>query len=327
MPWRIRSSVMPISGCFSSVCRRMALKRASSSSPRNVSPHRHANSRAMVRHRTSQTSSLGSRLMKIRIGVGLSAGLAGDTEQFQAAVQHMERCGFDSLWLSEVLSTPTLDPLAGLTFAAGITRKLKLGTTMLLPGRNPVRLAKELATIDRLSKGRLLLVFVPGLTEGAESQAIGVPVKERGVWIDEVLPLVRRFWSEDNVVHSGGRFTYEGLTVRPKPLQDPLEVWLGGNAPSALRRAGRLSDGWLPSLCTPEEAASGRHVIEEAAKDAGRCIDPEHFGISIGYARDAISPAQAARIARRRPGLDPASVIPVGLSGLREMLERYVAVG
>jgi probable F420-dependent oxidoreductase len=265
--------------------------------------------------------------VKIRIGVGLSAGLTGDVEQFESVVQHMERCGFDSLWLSEVLSTPSLDPLAGLTYAAGVTRKLKLGTTMLVPGRNPVRLAKELATIDRLSKGRLLLVFVPGLTEGAESQAIGVPVKERGAVIDEVLPLVRRFWSEDNVSHAGARFAYDGLTVRPRPLQDPLEVWLGGNAPAALRRSGRLSDGWLPSLCTPAEAAAGRAQIEAAAAEANRCIDPEHFGISIGYARDAISPAQAARVTRRRPGLDPAAVIPVGLSGLRELLERYVAVG
>src|SRR5918997_3158687 len=118
----------------------------------------------------------------------------------------MEQCGFDSLWLSEVLST----------------------------GRNPVRLAKELATIDRLSNGRLLLVFVPGLTEGAESQAIGVPVKERGPWLDEVLPLVRRFWSEDNVQHTGQLFTYDGLSVHPKPVQEPLEVWLGGHAPRAL---------------------------------------------------------------------------------------------
>jgi probable F420-dependent oxidoreductase len=265
--------------------------------------------------------------VKVRIGVGLSAGLSGDAEQFEAAVQHMERCGFDSLWLSEVLSTPTLDPLAGLTFAAGVTRKLKLGTTMLLPGRNPVRLAKELATIDRLSRGRLLLVFVPGLTEGAESQAIGVPVKERGAVIDEVLPLLRRFWSEDQVTHQGPRYSYDHLTVTPKPRQEPLEAWLGGNAPSALKRAGRLSDGWLPSLCTPAEAAQGRQIIQENATHAGRTIDPEHFGISIGYARNEISPAQAARVTRRRPGLDPADVIPVGHTGLRVMLTRYIDVG
>src|SRR5207237_1468627 len=146
--------------------------------------------------------------MKIRIGVGLSAATAGDADAFGSALQTMAQCGFDSLWLSEVLSTPVLDPLAGLAFAAAVTGKLKLGTTMLVPGRNPVRLAKSLATIDQISRGRLLLVFVPGLADGPESQAIGVPVKERGAIIDEVLPLVRRFWSEDNVQHAGPHFTY-----------------------------------------------------------------------------------------------------------------------
>src|SRR5262249_16473187 len=92
------------------------------------------------------------RRMKIRIGVSLGAAGASDSDGFAGAVQHMERRGFDSLWLSEVLTNPVLDPLAGLAFAAGVTTKLKLGTTMTVTGRNPVRMAKELATIDRLSR-------------------------------------------------------------------------------------------------------------------------------------------------------------------------------
>src|SRR5262245_11680876 len=194
----------------------------------------------------------------------------------------MEQCGFDSLWLSEVLTTPVIDPLAGLAYAAGTVRKLKLGTTLALPGRNPIRLAKELATIDRLSGGRLLLVMVPGLSDPTEQQAIGMPMKERGAVIDEVLPLLRRLWSEDGVTHHGPRYEYEGLTLRPRPVQDPLEMWLCGTAPSALRRAGLLSDGWLPSLLTPAEAAAGRATIEQFARAAGRAIDPEHFGVSLG---------------------------------------------
>jgi alkanesulfonate monooxygenase SsuD/methylene tetrahydromethanopterin reductase-like flavin-dependent oxidoreductase (luciferase family) len=129
------------------------------------------------------------------------------------------------------------------------------------------------------------------------------------------------------VTHQGPRLCYQGLTVRPRPLQNPLEVWLGGTAKSALRRAGRLSDGWLPSLCTPAEAAAGRTAIEAAAAEVGRHVDPEHFGISLAYAREAISAAQAARIAKRRPELDPATVIPVGMTGLHEMLQRYIDVG
>jgi probable F420-dependent oxidoreductase len=265
--------------------------------------------------------------MKIRIGVGLGAGGASDTESFTATVQRMEACRFDSLWLSEVLTTGVLDPLSGLAYAAGVTRKLKLGTTMTVTGRNPVRLAKELATIDRLSGGRLLLVFVPGLTNELEDQALGVPVKERGAWLDEVLPLVRRLWSSERVVHRGALFCYDGITVEPRPVQDPLEVWLGGTARSALRRAGRLSDGWLPSLCTPAEAAEGRAAIEAAAAEVGRRVDPEHFGISLSYAYDGIPAAQVARIAKRRPGADPTTLIPVGLPALRDLLQRYIDVG
>src|SRR5690348_4844530 len=148
--------------------------------------------------------------MKVRIGIGLG-GLG--PEAFVGAVQCMERLGFDSLWLSEVLTTGVLDPLTGLAYAAGITRKLKLGTTMTVTSRNPVRMAKELATIDQISKGRLLLVFVPGLTNRQEDQALGVPVKERGAWLDEVLPLTRRLWSEDNVIHRGALFCYDGISI------------------------------------------------------------------------------------------------------------------
>jgi probable F420-dependent oxidoreductase len=265
--------------------------------------------------------------MKIRIGVGLGAAGASDPDAFAGIVQHMERRGFDSLWLSEVLTGQVVDPLAGLSFAAGLTTKLKLGTTMTVTGRNPIRMAKELATIDRFSGGRLLLVFVPGLTDRFEDQALGVPVAQRGAWIEEVLPLVRRLWSEDAVSHAGARFCYEGLSLQPKPLQQPLEVWLGGNARSALLRAGRLADGWLPALCTPQEAAAGREAIQAAATEADRQVDPEHFGISLAYAREAIPASQVARIAKRRPGLDPTTVMPVGMQGLRDMLERYVDVG
>jgi probable F420-dependent oxidoreductase len=265
--------------------------------------------------------------MKIRIGVGLGASGAADSDGFTAAVCRMEECGFDSLWLSEVLSTPVPGTLAGLAFAAGVTRRLKLGTTLLATGRNPVRLAKELATIDRLANGRLLLVFVPGLTTTVESQAIGVPVAERGAVIDEVLPLVRRLWSEATVTHHGRHFAIDGLELWPKPVQDPLEVWLGGTARSALRRAGQLADGWLPSLCTPAEAAAGRATIQAVAAEVGREVDPEHFGISLTYARAGLPPGQIERIARRRPGIDPTLFVPVGLDGLRERLREYIDVG
>ena len=257
--------------------------------------------------------------------MGLGAAASGD--ELAEIVCEMERCGFDSLWLSEVLSTPAVEPMVGLAFAAATVKKLKLGTTMLVPGRNPVRLAKQLATIDRLSGGRLLVVLVPGLTESVESQAIGVQPRSRGAWLDEALPLLRRLWTGEEVTHHGALFSFEGVSLRPRPVQQPLDLWLGGTAPSALRRAGRLSDGWLPSLLTPAEARAGREAIEAAAAEAGREVEAEHFGVSLGYARERISERQVASIARRRPGVEPETLVPVGLEGLRQRLREFTDVG
>jgi probable F420-dependent oxidoreductase len=266
--------------------------------------------------------------VKVRIGFGLgTAGWAVD-ERFGGLVDDLERLGFDSLWLSERLTTPTVDPIVGLAFAAGRTRRLKLGTSVLvLPGRNLGILAKELASLDRLAAGRLLLAFGLGVADPSEQQAFGVTRRERSSWFDEALPLLRRLWTEEQVDHQGPRFSYEGLSIQPKPIQQPIEVWLGGSAPSELRRVGRLGDGWLPSLIRPSEAAAARTVVETAAAEAGREIDPEHFGAIVVYAHQAIPPAQVQAIATRRPGVDPAELIPVGLPAARAAVERFVEAG
>src|SRR5438552_448833 len=262
--------------------------------------------------------------MKIRIGVG-AAGSASTPEALAELVAAVDTLGFDSLWLSEVLTGPVLDPMVGLAWAAANNPRLKLGTTMLLPGRNVLRLAKQLASLDVLCKGRLLVTLVPGLTYAPERDAIGVDPKRRGAFIDEALPLLRRLWAGETVSHEGIAGSFRDVKLSPLPVQTPLEVWLGGTAPAALERCGRLSDGWLPSLCTPEEAAAGRVVIEEAAAKAGRSISSEHFGMSIGYASAPIDPATARPMTARRPR--SVELTPVGRSALRERIEGFIAVG
>ena len=262
--------------------------------------------------------------MKIRIGVG-AGGASPTTEALAELVTGLDELGFDSLWLSEVLTGPVVDPVVGLAWAASSNARLKIGTTMLLPGRNVVRLAKQLASLDLLSKGRLLVTLVPGLTYAPEREAIGVDPKQRGAFIDEALPLLRRLWAGETVSHDGPAGRLREVALWPRPVQQPLEVWLGGTAPAALERCGRLSDGWLPSLCTPEEAAAGRVVIEEAAARAGRSISNEHFGVSIGYASAPIDPATARTMAARRPRA--LELTPVGLPALRKAIEQFIAVG
>src|SRR5712691_9001433 len=143
--------------------------------------------------------------------------------------------------------------------------------------------------------------------------------------IDEALPLLRRLWAGETVSHDGAAGTFHEVKLSRLPVQQPLEVWLGGTVPAALDRCGRLSDGWLPSLCTPEEAAAGRAVIDEAAARAGRSISGEHFGMSIGYARVPIDPSTARMMVARRPRA--LELTPVGLPALRKLVEQFIAVG
>ena len=268
--------------------------------------------------------------MKIRIGYGLGTGASqAGGAGFAALVDNLEANRFDSLWLSERVTGGAVDPIVGLSVAAGRTKKLKLGFSVLvLPGRNPALLAKELASLDWLSDGRLLPAFGLGVADGGEQQAFGVERSERAKRFDEALPLLRRLWSEDSVDHDGPFFTYKGLTIRPKPVQSPLEVWLGGRAPSELRRVGRLGDGWLPSFTSPADAAAGRAVVEEAAAAAGRAIDDEHWGALVIYTRGNELPERFATLLKaRNPDADPGDIVPAGLPALRAHLERFCEVG
>ncbi|MGH9025727.1 MAG: LLM class flavin-dependent oxidoreductase [Acidimicrobiia bacterium] len=266
--------------------------------------------------------------MKVRIGYGLGVQGLADDGHLGELVDGLEARGFDSLWLSERLTGGAPDPVVGLAFAAGRTRKLKLGTSVqVLPGRNPADVAKAWASLDRLSGGRALPAFGLGIADPGEQQAFGVAREERAAWFDEALPLLRRIWSEESVDHDGSRFHYRGLTVRPKPIQQPLEVWLGGRAKSELRRVGRLGDGWLPSFSTPGEVAAGRVVVEEAAGEAGRAIDPEHFGALVIYVHDEIPELLRLAVAHRRPGLDVEEMVPVGLPAVRAQLEAFMEHG
>lgn len=268
--------------------------------------------------------------MKVRIGYSAGAAGAGalnDLDRFAEMVDALEACRFDSVWVPEVVTATSLDPLTALGFAAGRTTKLKIGSHFVAVGRNPARLAKELATLDRLSGGRLLLTFVIGLAEAPELQAYGVAKDERTAVLDETLGLLRRFWAGETVDHDGRFFHFDGVKIDPQPRQTPLEVWFGGMTPSALRRCGQLSDGWIPGFILPARAAAAKVAIDEAASAAGRTIDPEHFGMNVQYSRGPLPEAAKARLQARYPGVDVDELVPTSLDGLRRRLGDYLDVG
>ena len=265
--------------------------------------------------------------MKVRIGVGLGTRTRLHGPEFGEVVDSIERLGFDSLWLSERIGTDAPDPVVAMSYAAGRTTRLKFGMSVLvLPGRNPVVLAKELATLAVMSGGRLLPAFGLGVADPREHQAFGVERGERARWFDEALAVMRSCWFDEVVDHDGERFHYQGLQVRPQPAR--LDVWLGGIAPSELRRVGRLADGWLPSFTTPGDAAAGRAVIEQVAAEHERSIEEDHFGVLIPYTLDDVPDVLLAQLARRRPDLDdPAVLVPVGWDALTDTIKRFVDVG
>ena len=209
--------------------------------------------------------------MKVRIGFGFGVRTKLNDSGFAEVVDALEALRFDSLWLSERIGGDAPDPLVAMSFAAGRTQRLKFGmSVMVLPGRNPIVLAKELATLDRLSNGRLLPAFGLGVADPHEQQAFGVERGARAKMFDEALAVLRGCWSAEPLTHHGEHFHYDNLQVRPKPLQHHVDVWLGGIAPSELRRVGRLADGWLPSFVTPDDAARGREIEMNLIEDQSR---------------------------------------------------------
>jgi probable F420-dependent oxidoreductase len=263
--------------------------------------------------------------VKVRIGIAL--GAAGAPGEFAAAVDGLERAGVDSLWLPEMVYGPLVEPFVGMAYALSRTTRLKVGTGVsVLPGRHPVLVAKQLASLAGLAPGRVLPVFGLRPARRNERDLFAVPAGRRAAVFDESLRVLRLLLHEDTVSFDGEFFTVQGASIGPRPAK-PLDIWLGGTAPAALRRVGRLGDGWLASLITPEEAGAGRAAIEAAAAAAGREIEPDHYGISLAVATGPIPAALVAAVRERRPDADPASLIPASWPDARRMIEAYVAEG
>ncbi len=267
--------------------------------------------------------------MKVRIGVSL--GPAGTPEAFADAVDLLEQAGVDSLWLPENVYSPLVEPFTGMAFALSRTRRLKAGSGVsVLPGRHPVLVAKQLASLAGLAPGRVVPVLGLLPANPAERVLFPVPDGKRAASFDESLQLLRLLLTAEKVTFDGEFFSVSDASVGSLPAK-PLDIWLGGSAPAGLRRVGRLADGWLGSLLTPEEAGAAVAVIAEAAAEARREVERDHFGLSLPVVfagnGHGIPPALLASIHRRRPEADPATLVAVGWDGARRMIRQYVEAG
>ena len=279
--------------------------------------------------------------MSIRVGVQFAGWPLGPLEgqRFFDFVDRVEALGLDSLWFSDRLisSTPTLGSTAALATVAARTRKLKFGSAVLvLPTRNVLEVAKEIATLDLLSGGRMLPAFGLGSEDEREYESAGIPKPQRAGRLDEAVPLLRRLWSEDHVTHHGRYFHCSDVTLSPKPAptasgQGP-PIWFGGRSAAAFRRVGRLGDGWLASFITPDEVREGVAAVKAAAVEVGRSLEEDHYGVIVTY-RVAGSRAQAIEglapnLARFRPDVPPEDYCAFGsVDECIAVIRRFIDAG
>lgn len=245
-------------------------------------------------------------------------------DEMQALVRLVDDCGYDSLWVGDhiAFAVAIFDPLLQLAQAAVVSRRLKLGTNVyLVPLRHPVPIAKQAATLDHLSEGRLIFGVGVGGEFPKEFEACGVPLGERGARLSAAIPLLRQLWRGEPVSYNGRYFgAFSEVSMQP-PARQPggPPIWVGGRADAALARAGRLADGWISYVVTPETYRAGLETIAAAAEAAGRRID--HFGTGhLLFARLDASYEQAldaaAATLSHRYAMD-----------FRRAAERYAALG
>ena len=266
--------------------------------------------------------------MKVRIAV-TPPNHALDGLEFVAYLEACEQLGFDTVWLSDIPLGPGGDPLVSLSFAAAATQRLKLGANIVPLGRNPLWLAKQLAQLDQLSGGRLLLSFVPGLGSPPERAALGHAqvMRDRGRAVDQTIELLRRWWAGETVTASMYGFDFNNITVEPRPLQQPLEKWMGGKGTKALARVGGIADGWLRSVMTPAEDAQGGRGTEAEAAAHQRCVDSDHFGISVPFTRTTADSNNYAALQQRRDDGDLSEVVAVGSTALSDLIRAHIDAG
>jgi probable F420-dependent oxidoreductase len=272
--------------------------------------------------------------MGVGIGIGMAECPFSDAADYWRWVDMIEAGGVDSLWQTDrmVGPHPMLEALSVMAAVAGRTRRLKFGMNVLsLAFRDPVLVAKQCATIDFLSAGRLLPAFGIGSPRAPEWRMMNVDTRTRGAKTDEALDIIARLWRGETVDHEGRFFSLSGATILPKPVQADLPMWIGGGSKAAIRRTARIGTGWIGGPETPAEIGPIIAGIKTAAREAGRRIDDDHYGASFPvYFGSAEAPTVRRAMAAYmdRTGHDPDMYFAVGDAGVViERIAAYVEAG
>ena len=247
----------------------------------------------------------------MKFGLAFASSIAIDHQASMEICRRAEAAGFESLWGGEHVilpstiessypytedgkipaqpDTPIPDPLIWLAFAAAAAPTMRLGTCILIvPQRNPLILAKELATLDQLSGGKVELGLGVGWLE-EEFDALGVPWARRGARNDEYIAAMRTLWSGPEVEFHGEFVDFPPVTCSPRPIQSSIPILVGGDSDVAVRRAARLADGYFPGEGDVERLGGLIQRVRQAAEDAGR--DPDSIEINAMFSTQMTDPA------------------------------------
>jgi probable F420-dependent oxidoreductase len=272
--------------------------------------------------------------MTVAVGLGLMEFPFKGAQGYWRWVDLAEAGGADSIWQTDRLlsAQPMLECMTAMAALAGRTRRLKFGMNVVsLALRDPVLLAKQCATIDVLSEGRLLPAFGIGSPHAPEWKALHIDTKTRGRRTDEGLEIVRRLWREDKVDFVGEHYRLSGATISPKPVQANLPMWIGGGSEAAIRRTARIGTGWQGGPETPAEAGRIVAAIRTALIETGRSIDDDHYGASFPFHFGRASEPAVARgmeAYTKRTGHAADAYFAVGDAGtIVWRIAEYVAAG
>ncbi len=272
--------------------------------------------------------------MAVGLGIGLGRFPFESGKDYFRWVELCELGQVDSIWQTDRLVSrePNLETLSTMAALAGATDRIRFGMNVAsIALRDPLLTAKQCATIDLLSDGRLLPAFGIGSALSLDYRATGTPTKRRGKKADEALTLVQRLWKEDEVSFCGEFFNYERASISPKPANPKIPLWIGGSSPQAMRRTARVGTGWLAGIDTPERTAVVVKGIKDALVDTGRTIEHDHYGATFSFRFGKVDEPASQRSMKglaARTQQDPSRYLVIGEStDIISRIEEYIEAG
>jgi probable F420-dependent oxidoreductase len=270
----------------------------------------------------------------IAIGVGIMEFPFQTSDGFWRWIDLCEQGGIDSFWQTDrlVSTAPFLECMTALAAVAGRTRRIKFGVNVVsVAMREPLLLAKQCATIDFVSNGRLLPGFGIGSPRGTEWTAMHLDTTTRGRKTDEALDIIARLWTGEALDYAGKYFKLTKARIAPLPVQPDLPMWIGGSSEAAIKRTAKVGTGWQAGAETPETVGEVITGIKAALLETGRTIDEDHYGAAFAFRFGGPDDPGVAKVMehyRARTGRDPSNLFAMGDAAvILDRLRAYIEAG